>query len=870
MKATLAKWRSLLRPARTEAELEEELAFHLQEEMETRQDEGLSPAEAQSAARRSLGNLPLVKEEMRAAIGLPFLETALQDIRIAARALRRGRGFGAIAVLTLGIGIGASTAVFGLVNAVVLRPLPCPDPGRLVALSSFWKAAQTRGNVSQPDFEDWLAQNRSFESMAYYSASEAAVVVNSESRFATVAEVSSGFFRVFGVRPAAGRVFRPDVRAGIKEDGAVVTQAFALAHFGGGDAALGKIIITGGRAFSILGVMPAGFSLPTNVEIWTPARPGPDPNRGSHSYQAVGRLRAGVTVESAESELAGICDRLEKEYPGTNYGKTVLLQPLGEDLVRGHSKTFRMLLLAVFLLLLVACGNVSSLLLAKGAMRMRELGVRIALGATRQRIVRQLVTECLVLGLASGLVGVVIARYGTRSLVALAPIDVPRLNEITFDLPMLLFAAGLTLLACLIFGLVPAIRMAGIDVNRALKQGCSQVVAVLTARVLNGLVIVQVAVSVVLLSDAGLLIRSFAELSAVPLGFDTRQVLVMETGNSASDPEAAALAIPTYETLLKEAAAIPGIVAVGASRTPPGRVLSQGAYEVDGAADPSATSPQAIYSVVSPGTFRALGIPLLRGRDFSPQDSSHAMRAAIVNDALARRSFPGVNPVGRSIAVGLDGPEPMTIVGVVGDIRQDGPAREGMAEVYMPYQQHPLASTAIRILVRTSGRPESVMPALLQTVLRMAPAMPVRFTTMEARISENLAAPRFRTILLALIAAISLVMTMAAVYSVMSLTVAHRFPEIGLRTALGAESRQVMLLILPSGLRLALIGAVFGIAGAAVSTRFLGSLLFGIKVFDPITYAAVAAVMAMVTAGACWAPARRAARIDPAAALRNE
>jgi predicted lysophospholipase L1 biosynthesis ABC-type transport system permease subunit len=246
------------------------------------------------------------------------------------------------------------------------------------------------------------------------------------------------------------------------------------------------------------------------------------------------------------------------------------------------------------------------------------------------------------------------------------------------------------------------------------------------------------------------------------------------------------------------------------------------------------------------------------------------MRAAIVNDALARRSFPGVNPVGRSIAVGLDGPEPMTIVGVVGDIRQDGPAREGMAEVYMPYQQHPLASTAIRILVRTSGRPESVMPALLQTVLRMAPAMPVRFTTMEARISENLAAPRFRTILLALIAAISLVMTMAAVYSVMSLTVAHRFPEIGLRTALGAESRQVMLLILPSGLRLALIGAVFGIAGAAVSTRFLGSLLFGIKVFDPITYAAVAAVMAMVTAGACWAPARRAARIDPAAALRNE
>jgi predicted permease len=583
----------------------------------------------------------------------------------------------------------------------------------------------------------------------------------------------------------------------------------------------------------------------------------------------------GVSLESAQTEMTLIGNRLEQQYAGTNKGKTVAVTPLGEELVRGLTTMLYLLLGAVFLLLLISCGNAANLLLARAAARTREMAVRSAIGAARGRIVRQLATESLVLGVISGFVGLIIAQLGVLALLALVPANVPRLDEIGIDATVLIFAASLTLLACLLFGLAPALRAARVDVNQALKQGGSRGPQGLGSLLRQGLVVAEVAFSVVLLTGAGLLIRSFAELSSVALGFETRQVLVMETSNPVSNPEEAGRAVRTYKTLLDEVSRTPGIVAAGATRVPPGRIVSSGAYAVDQAAvegSLSVSSPQGVYSIVSPGAFAALGIPLLSGRDFSAADGPAAPLTAIVNETFARREFPGADPIGHLVKTGMDIPDPMTIVGVVGDIRQNGPGEEGRAEIYMPYEQHPLPSTAMRLVVRTSAPVESVIAALREKARQFAPNMPVRFTTMDDRIAElpNVATPRFRTLLLAIFAVIAVVLAMAGVYGVVSFVVNQRTQEIGLRMALGAGTGQIIRMVLFQGVRMALIGLALGVAGAGAGARLIESMLFDVKPFDPLTYAAVAVLVALVTLGACFLPARRASKIDPMTALRQE
>jgi predicted permease len=468
---------------------------------------------------------------------------------------------------------------------------------------------------------------------------------------------------------------------------------------------------------------------------------------------------------------------------------------------------------------------------------------------------------------------VVIARFGTLALVALAPANVPRLDEIGIDTAVLAFAAGLTLFACFLFGLAPALRVARVDVNEALKQGGGRGVHGTGAAVRQGLVVAEVAFSVMLLTGAGLLIRSFAELSSVKLGFQTRQILVMETSNVAPDVEQARRVIRNYQALLDEAARIPGILAVGATRIPPGRTGSDGAYALDQeavAGKLTVSSPQAVYSIVSPGAFAVLGIPLRSGRDFSAVDGPDAPLTAIINETLAKSAFPSVDPIGHLILTGMDILRPMTIVGIVGDIRQRGPGEEGKAEVYMPYEQHPLPSASMRILARTAGPPENVMGALREKARQLAPDMPVRFTTMDDRISQIVAAPRFRTLLLALFAAIAVVLAMAGVYGVVSFLVSQRTQEIGLRMALGASAGQVVKMVLSQGVLMAAAGLVLGVAGAIAAARFLRSMLFEVTPFDPLTYCVVASLVALVTLGACLLPARRASRIDPMRALRQE
>jgi predicted permease len=876
MKSTWRKLQSVLGRSQREAEIQAELVFHLEEETEQRQAEGLPAEAARYAARRDLGSVARVQEETRAAWAFAFLETSLQDLRIAARSLRQNPRFSLVAIVILGLGIGASTAVFSVVNAVILKPLAFRDPDRIVALSSLWKKNNVHGQVSVPDFEDWRAQSTSFESLAYYDSREIAVEVESGAQFAKISAGSAEFFRIFGMEPVVGRLFQAAETTPGSGSTAIVSHAFWRSRLGGDPAAIGKTLRIAGPVVPVVGIMPAGFKFTDQTEIWIPT----DtlfriiaPNRGAHNDRVVGKLRAGVSPESAQAEMTLIGNRLEQQYSGTNKDKNVAVAPLSDELVQGLPTMLYLLLGAVFLLLLISCGNAANLLLARSAARTRELAVRAALGAARSRIVRQLATESLVLGIVSGLVGLVIARFGTVALVALAPANVPRLDEIGIDTGVLAFAAGLTLFACFLFGLAPALRVARVDVNEALKQGGGRSVHGTGAAVRQGLVVAEVAFSVMLLTGAGLLIRSFAELSSVKLGFQTRQILIMETSNTAPNVEQARRVIRNYQALLDQAARIPGILAVGATRIPPGRTGSDGAYALDQeavAGKLTVSSPQAVYSIVSPGAFAVLGIPVRSGRDFSAVDGPDAPLTAIINETLAKSAFPSVDPVGHLILTGMDILRPMTIVGIVGDIRQRGPGEEGKAEVYMPYEQHPLPSASMRILARTAGPPENVMGALREKARQLAPDMPVRFTTMDDRMSEIVAAPRFRTLLLAIFAAIAVVLAMAGVYGVVSFLVNQRTQEIGLRMALGASAGQVVKMVLSQGVLMAAAGLVLGVAGAIAAAQFLSSMLFEVTPFDPLTYCVVASLVALVTLGACLLPARRASRIDPMRALRQE
>jgi predicted permease len=866
----------IVRRRKIDAEVDEELHFHLEEEIRTQIEHGASPAEARRLARLALGGLAQAHESVRDVRSI-WIDDVVRDVRHALRMLRRSPAFSIIAILALALGIGASTAVFSVVHAVVLNPLPFPHPDQLVALRTLSKETGGHAQVSLPDFEDWRDGNTSFEAIALYSAGESAIVINGSPQFATVARVSDQFFAVFGVAPLLGRSFSRVEAARGSVGAAVVSHAFWLTRLGGDTSALGRSIIIAGRSVTIVGVMPQPFVFPEPAEIWIPFDTVfrvPSPNRGGRNYLAVGRLRPGVRLEAARTEMRAVGDRLERQYAGTNSGTSVAVTPLVEEMVGDTSRMLFLLLGAVFVLLLIACGNVANLLVARAAGRSREMGVRAALGAGRGRIVRQLVAESLVLGVAGATVGLLLGRIGTATLVALSPSAVPRLDEATIDSAVTLFAVGITFAACLSFGLMPAIAVSGLDVHAAVSRA-SRNPGGIGASLRRVLVVAEIALAVVLLVGAGLLIRSLARLSSVDLGFTVSRVLVMATRNQVSptgDRAAVTRIVERYRALLDDFAMVPGVERVAAVRVPPGAVTSDGAYAVDAAipAGLSTLSPQAVYSIVSPQAFAVLGIPILSGRDFSAADGPNAPATAIVNETLAKAAFPGADPVGHSIIAGMDSLAPMTIVGVVGDVRQRGPGEAARSEIYLPFEQHQLPSTALRILVRISVQPESLAGTLRQRALAIAPDMPVNFTTMSARMAETVAVPRFRTVLLVIFAGFATLLTMAGVYGVLSFLVSQRTQEIGLRMALGATAAQVVGMVVGQAWRMAAIGLLFGLIGAAAAAQLMESMLFEVQPLDPSTYGAVAGAIMLVVIGACAVPARRAARMDPAVVLRAE
>ncbi len=794
------------------------------------------------------------------------------DFRYAVRSLRKDPGFTLLAVVVMALGIGANTAVFSVVNAVLLKPLAYRNPDRIVTLSSLWKKSGSRGTVSAPDFHDWHDQSSSFDAMAYYDSDTSAVTVRSVAEYTPSAEVTPEFFRVFAVQPVLGRNFSAEeLKTGTA---AILSYAYWQSHFDGRPDALGQTVRMFEKDLTVIGVMPPGFSFPDQTAIWLAANSlfPETTSRSAHNYLVVARLKAGVPLARAQAEMTGIGARLEAQYPNTNRNKSVAVVGMRDSMVGNVRLMLYVLLGAVGLVLLIACANMANLLLARATARAREIAIRAAVGASRSRIVRQLIVESLLLAGAAGACGLLLAYWGSAALVALAPRNVPRLAEAGIDGGVLAFTLGVTVLASVLFGLVPALQASRVDLNDALKLGAARAVVGGGAHRIRGvLVVAEIALSVVLLAGAGLLIKSFQTLQSMPLGFHPEHVLVMEAEVPASDLDGRRRAIEMYKGLIRDVRELPGVAAAGGTRTPPGQVMSFGGYHVDNQANSmSVSSPQAVFSVISPGVFNVLKIPLVRGRDFNDADGFDAPGTVIINESMARKEFAGRDPLGHTILCGYDkrSIQPMTIVGVVGDVRQFGPASAPWPEIYMPYEQHPRSD--FRLVARTAGDPLALSETLRRMVRDRNPDAPTKFSTLEENLAENVAAPRFRTLLLGVFAGLAVLLAMAGVYGVMAYVVGQRSNEIGLRMALGASQGNVLRLVLRQGLIYVALGLALGLAGALAATRLLSSMLFEVKASDPATYAVVAAVLVVVAMAASFVPARRASQVDPLVALRQE
>jgi putative ABC transport system permease protein len=804
------------------------------------------------------------------------MDTLLQDVRYGIRTLVRQPGFAATAILTLALGIGATTAIFSVVNAVVLRPLPFDDPDRIVVVTNTnLKTGARNTTISGPDFVDWRAQARSFEVLAYFTGSgESSVTVNNVSEYTTITRIAPGYFRVFGATAVAGRLFAADEEGPDGSQAAVISDAYWRRQFGSDPRAIGSTVTFGQRTYTIIGVTALRYPARTDIYYMDSVRPESQ-SRTAHNYRGVGRLASGTSIAQAQAEMTGIASRLTQQYPVSNGEKGIAVVPLQEVVVGDTRQTLFVLLAAVAFVLLIACANVANLLLARASARGRELVVRAAVGAGRLRLVRQMLTESIVLALVAGIGGVIVARWGVSALLALAPPDLPRLGEVTVDVSALAFALAISLLASLIFGLAPAWHVSRVDLADGLRQGGKgSALGVRGGWARKAFVVTEIALAVALVMGAGLLGRSLIALAQVDMGFRADRLVVLRTVVPVSGRPDFARAIATYRTMLSEVRAIPGVVAAGGVTSLPTAVRSNGGYWIQGGPGPEVLgmkSPQAVFNVVTPDYFRTLQVPVVRGRDFNDGDRIEAPFVALINEQLAKDAFPDVDPIGRTIRAGLDSLEPMTIVGIVKDIRTRGPARPVQAELFMPYEQHQGPATSLNIVLRTdSSDPLALGATAARQIRSRNPDVPVRTETMDMTMAGATATPRFRTVLLVVFAVVALLLAIAGVYGVMAYTVNQRVPEIGLRVALGASPSDVIQLVLREGALLVAIGLGVGAALSLAGGRFISGLLFGVSARDPLVFAGVSALVAIAALAACLIPGRRALRVDPLIALRAE
>jgi putative ABC transport system permease protein len=819
--------------------------------------------------------------------------TLIQDFRFAIRQLRRSPGFAIIAVFTIALGIGVTTAMFSVVNAVLLRPLPFPHPERLVAIGEY----DTRhgvprnelGSVSYPDLEDIRNRNRSFADVALYNWNEATLTGLGEPLHVNFSQVNASIFSILGVQPALGRAFTTD------EDQpghyvAIVSDHFWRTHLNRSANAIGRTVDLNGRSFSVVGVMPAGFQFPVAAEgrdLWvTVSRvhetdgPGDTPTsaeRGNHSFGAVGRLKEGVTLQQANADLKSIGTSLSGEFPNTNSHSGMAAVSELDSLVGDIRTPLLVLLAAVGLVLLIACSNVANLLLVRGSERLREIGVRTALGASRLRVVRQLLTESLMLSLIGTAVGVVLASFMLSGVLRLYPQNLPRADAIGLDWRVLLFSAGLAIFTGIFFGLMPSLHVASPDVATNIRSGTSRTATAGRGqnRLRSGLVVAETAIGVILLIGAGLLLRSLHRLTKVDLGFDPTRLLTASFDLSEtkynSDQEDRFI-----HDLLARLNSLPGIVAASGGLPLP---LSEDHFSVSfNLLDhplPEANQPSAGFYVVSPGFFESLRMPLIRGRFFDEHDQRNLPPTMVISQSFAQKYFPNEDPIGKRIEIGAgEGAarkkyKTREVVGVVGDLRTSKLEKQPAATYYVPLPQ--LMWSAPTLVIRTAGQPYGVVEDVTKTLRSMDPAAPLyNVRSMEDYLALDLGRARFQTVLLGLFAGIALLLTAVGLYGVMAQSVAQRTQEIGIRLAMGATRENVRSMIIRRGTVLSLAGTALGIIGALAFARVIESLLYEIPPRDPMTYVMVCVVLAFVALLASYVPALRATRLDPMIALRYE
>ncbi len=805
-----------------------------------------------------------------------FMEKLLQDLRFALRSLVRQPGFALTVISTLALGIGATTAIFSVVNALLLKPLAFEESGRIVSVQNLsLRTGAPSLNVSAPDFHDWVAQSQSFEAMGYFVGGEWSVTINNRADYATGLRVTPGFLPVLRAKAALGRLLTAEEQRPGGPLGVVVTHEYWMRQFNGNASVLGSTLKLDDRLFTVVGVLEPGIRYPARADFYYPAWVSPESGRSAHNHRVIARLRKGVSLDQARSEMQAISARLAAAYPASNQNKSATIVPLQDLMVGGVRQTVYVLFGAVVVVLLIACANVANLLLARASVRSREMVVRSAVGASRGRLIRQLITESALLGLVAGLLGVWLARFGVLALVALAPATFPRVADVRVDSVVLIFALSVAMLASFLFGVAPALHVSKVRLTEGLRQGGKgSSTGARTGIARSVLVVAEIALAVVLVVGAGILIRSFVALTSVDMGFDSKRLLVLTTAVPVSDFKQASRATDLYRELVADLRRAPGVEAVAGVRSIPSRVRSTGAYGIDESQDLAqrvSTAPQAVLNVVTPGYFETLRVPLRSGRDFVDQDRRGAPLVAIINEALARASFPGQDPIGRKIQCGLDTLDFMTIVGIAADVRTVGPAAPLQPEIFMPYEQHPGPATSLNIVIRSSlDDPMSLVETVRRKVTALNPDVPIKASTMEGTLGEAADTQRFQTFLLGVFAAIALFLALAGIYGVMTYTVNQRVPELGVRIALGATPRNILGLIVGHGARLALIGLGLGIVLALLSGRLLEGLLFGVTARDPWSLIGVSVLVAVATLAACYIPGRRAVRVDPMTALRAE
>ena len=880
-------WRNLFSRAEVERDLDEELTAYVELLVEEKVRAGMPPDEARRAARLEAGGVERLKDDVRDARSGATIESALGDLRHAVRLLLRAPGFAAIAVLTIALGIGANSAIFSVVNAVALKPLAYPDPDRLVYITSqFPTLGFDKFWVSPPEFFELRERSRSFEELAAYTTGAVNISDGTNPERVSAVQMTAGMFDVLGVRPILGRAFTAEQDGANPDDVVVLSYELWRRIFAGDPAAVGKTIDINGRRTTIVGIAPPGFDLhDARAQVWRPI--GLDPanrqNRGSHFLYLVGRLRAGVTMEQAKGDIEGQLRQWRQLNPDTHVPNDsthrIQIAWLRDEVLGNVRPALWVLQGAVGLVLLIACANVANLLLARAESRHKEFAIRTALGAGRGRLLRQFLAEGLVLSALSAGIGLLLAQWGLRALLAANPESIPRSAEIALDPSVVLFTAGMALLTGVIFGLAPLLHTGSEAMAGALKEGGTRTTATNTRnRVRRGLVVAEIALAVTLVIGAGLLLRSFRNLTSVDAGFDPAELVTFGLVLPNATYPDGGQRVQFMGEVMRQLGAIPGVEGVAVMQgLPPSRPVNANDTEFEGVPEGPGEPIHNVdyYQVASAGYFETTGIRLVQGRGFEPTDAG-GTPVAVVNEALAKRFYPGQNPIGRR----LRPPAPnnaipwFTIVGVAEDVKQGGLDAAVGTEAYFNYEQLvPIGfvPNQMNVVLRSSRPLEALAPGIRAAVAARDPGLPiVRLQTMEDVFGASVTRQRFLSQLLGLFAVVALVLAAVGTYGILSYLVTERQREIGIRMALGAGRGQVVRMILGQGMTMAVLGIAVGMAGAFALSRLLTSLLYGVSPVDPLTFGMVTMVIAAVALAACIVPTRRATRVDPLTAIRAE